>query len=228
MMSLKELIEKYNIKKWLLFLGILLFFLTFELIFFLFGVDLVNINFNDYLKIELFKDLFFFILLGLMYRKYLKEKWLDFWKNIKTYFPISFKDWLSGFIVMLIANIIISNFISGAGENEAAVQDLISKAPFIALLMTTFFAPFIEEMIFRKILKDAVPYPIIFMIVSGFIFGLVHVIGASNIYEYLLIISYGAPGFFFAKTLNKTDNIFCTIMMHMMHNGILTILAMVI
>ena len=35
-------------------------------------------------------------------------------------------------------------------------------------------------------------------------------------------------GFFFAKTLNKTDNIFCTIMMHMMHNGILTILAMVI
>ena len=68
----------------------------------------------------------------------------------------------------------------------------------------------------------------LFMILSGFIFGLVHVLGAANPYEYLLIISYGALGYMFAHTLNATDNIFCTIMMHMFHNGVLTILAMVI
>ena len=129
---------------------------------------------------------------------------------------------------MYASNIILSFFIQGSGENEEAVQLLIKNAPYIAFIMTTLFAPFIEEMIFRKSLQDCFHNKKIYMIISGLIFGLIHVAGAENVLEYFLIIPYGALGFMFAKTLNETDNVYSTIVMHMLHNGVLTILSMVI
>ena len=52
--------------------------------------------------------------------------------------------------------------------------------------------------------------------------------GATNPLEYLMIISYGALGYAFGVILNKTDNIYCVIMMHMIHNGILTLLQVLL
>ena len=63
------------------------------------------------------------------------------------------------------------------------------------------------------------------MILSGFIFGIIHTSISSNILELLLVIPYGALGFMFAKTINETDNIYATILMHMLHNGVLTLIA---
>ena len=163
-----------------------------------------------------------------MYHSYLKEKWFDFKNNIKKYFEISFKNWFLGFIIMIVSNTIINYFFPGLGKNENSVQLLISKIPLIAFLLTTFFAPFVEEMIFRKYLQDAVNNKIIYMITSGLLFGLIHVMGGDTPLEYLLIIPYGALGFMFAKTINETDNIYNTILMHMLHNGVLTLLAILV
>jgi len=80
-------------------------------------------------------------------------------------------------------------------------------------------------MLFRKLLEDCFNNKILFMIISGFIFGLVHVLGTTDYLEYLLIISYGALGFMFSHALVKTNNIYTTIMLHMFHNGVLTIIA---
>ena len=129
---------------------------------------------------------------------------------------------------MIASNIVINSFFKGLGQNEDAVQSIIQNTPYYAILMTTFFAPFIEEIIFRKSLQDCFRNKTLFMIISGLLFGYVHVMTATNPWEYLLIIPYGSLGFMFAKLLNETDNIYCTIMMHMFHNGVLTILSMVI
>ena len=228
MKYMMDLLKNSKLKKWFLFSALLIGYLTFEVIYLLIGIDFTNITKELYIILSLIKYLFFMFLLIIINRKYLKEKIIDFKNNFKPYAIISFKDWFTGFLIMLIVNITISSFISGLGENEAEVQNLISKIPVMAFFMTTIFAPFNEEMIFRKSLKDCVNNKYLYMILSGFIFGLVHVMGSSNPYEYLLIISYGALGFMFAHTLVKTDNIFCTIMMHLLHNGILTILAMVV
>ena len=220
-------LSNFKGKEWLMFSSLSLSFLLFEIIFIILGVDFKSITLTQFLEIQLGKNLFFTILLIIIYYKYLKEKIDDFTKNFTNYFAISFKYWLTGFLIMMISNIIINSYITGLGENENAVQTLISKAPYAAFAMTTLFAPFIEEMIFRKSLQDCFHHKIFYIVTSGFIFGLVHVIGASNPYEYLLIIPYGALGLMFAKTVYETDNIFCTIMMHMLHNGVLTLLAMV-
>ncbi len=220
--------KKNKTKKIILFSLLLFLFLFFELIYVVIGIDFNKIKINELIYLTLIKYFFFIILLAIIYWKYLKDKLIDFKNNFKKYLSISFKDWFCGFLIMIMSNIIINSFISGLGENESSVQALISSTPIFALFMTTFLAPFIEEMIFRKSLQDGINNKKIYMIMSGLIFGLVHVIGSTNPFEYLLIIPYGALGFMFAHTINETDNIFCTIMMHTFHNGILTILAMVI
>ena len=219
--------NKIKVKNWLIFSVILVIFLVFEVIFTFF------IDFSDLSMIDTVLMLFtkYFVLTTFFvayYYDYFKEKWQDFKKNFKKYFSLSFKYWFTGFLIMYFANIIISRFISGVGKNEESVQNLIGSLPFISLIITSVFAPFIEEMVFRKNLQDCFNNKTLYMVTSGFLFGFVHVIGASNPLEYLLIISYGAVGLFFAKTVNETDNIYCTIMMHAIHNFTLTMLSIMV
>ena len=224
-----KILKNKNIKNWLIFLGILLLFLYLDYfivaIYYAVGSDLYDLSMIDKIIILFFKYIVLFIIFLIKDLKYLKEKWHDFIKNFKKYFEISFKNWLTGFIIMVVSNIIISYFIKGIGQNESTVQELIEKLPVAAFILTTICAPFIEEMVFRKNLKDCVDHKLLYMILSGLIFGFIHTSIDTNILELLLIIPYGALGFMFAKTINETDNIYTTIMMHMIHNGALTLLA---
>ena len=224
-----ELLKKIKLKQWIIFLLILFLFLYLD--YFVVGVyfttrtNLNNLSLLDKLIILFSKYIILVIIFLAKDIKYLKEKWIDFKNNFKKYSAIAFKNWFAGFLIMIVSNIIISYFIKGIGQNESAVQELIEKIPVIAFILTTIFAPFIEEMVFRKYLKDCVDNKVLYMILSGLIFGFIHTQIDVNILELLLIIPYGALGFMFAKTINETDNIYTTIMMHMFHNGVLTLLA---
>ena len=228
---MNNLLKKIKTKKWIIFISLFLCFLfldtLFAIIYYYCGGDLKNLTIYETIYFVLLKYLVLIITFIPLYLNYLKEKWIDFKKNIKDYFEISFRNWLVGFIIMIISNLIINYFVSGLGQNESNVQTLIAKMPIIAFFITTLLAPFIEEIIFRKSLQDCFNNKVLYMIISGILFGLVHVIGANNNLEYLLIIPYGALGFMFAKTINETDNIYSTILLHMLHNGVLTILLII-
>ena len=221
-------LTKLKIKNIIIFIVLLITFLLFDFVFLLFNIDFNEISLTDELLMIFTKYFCFITFFVYYYYDYFKDKWKDFKKNIKKYLGISFKYWITGFIIMYFANSIIANYISGVGENEEYVQNLISTTPYISLILTTFFAPFIEEMIFRKSLQDCFNNPLFYMITSGFLFGFIHVLGAADPYEYLLIISYGAMGFFFAKIVHETDNIFCSIMVHAFHNFALTLLSILV
>lgn len=224
-----DLLKKYKIKEWSIFLGILFLFLYVDYfviaIYYTSGVDLKNLSMFNKVIILVAKYIVLIAVFIIKDHKYLKEKWFDFTKNFRKYFIISFKNWFAGFMIMIASNIIIGWFITGIGENESGVQTLIVKLPVLAIIITTILAPFVEEMVFRKNLKDCMNDKLLYMILSGLIFGFIHTSISSNILELFLIIPYGALGFMFAKTLYETDNIYTTIMMHMFHNGALTLLA---
>ena len=224
-----ELLKKVKVKEWLIFLGILFLFLYLDYFivygYYISGTDLYHLSIINKIVILFAKYIILFIVFIIRDHKYLKEKWFDFTKNFKKYFKISFNNWFAGFIIMVISNIIISHFITGLGENESSVQEMIRSIPVIAFILTTICAPFIEEMVFRKYLQPCVDSKVLYMILSGFIFGIIHTSISSNILELLLVIPYGALGFMFAKTINETDNIYATILMHMLHNGVLTLIA---
>ena len=224
-----ELLKKTKVKEWLIFLVIFFLFLYIDY----FIVAMYYINNSDLYNLSKYSKIFilfakYFILIAIFIirdHKYLKEKWIDFKNNFKKYTKISFKNWFAGFIIMFISNIIINIFIPGIGENESAVQTIIKQMPVIAFILTTILAPFVEEMVFRKYIKNCINSKILYMIISGLIFGFIHTSISTNTLELLLIIPYGSLGFMFAKTVYETDNIYTSIMMHMFHNGILTLLA---
>lgn len=224
-----SIINSIKYRKVLLFIGIFLIFMYVDYLivgmYYAAGYNLHNLSLFNKTLILVSKYIILILIYIIKDHKYLKEKWFDFIQNIKKYFEISFKNWFTGFLIMLLSNIIINYFVSGLGENESAVQILIKQIPITAFILTTILAPFTEEMVFRKSLKDCVTNKWVYMILSGLIFGLIHTSIDTNILELLLIIPYGALGFMFAKTVSETDNIYPAIMMHMLHNGILTLLA---
>ena len=210
------------------FILISFFFLFFEIIYPILGYNYNSFSPRTKLLLMLLKYIVFIVIFVIKYRKYLKDKWKDFWINKKKYSSIAFKWWGLGFLLMIVINRILDTIIGGVGANEEAVQSLLEAEPVIALAATTLFAPFVEEMIYRKSLQDCFKNNTLYIIISGLIFGLIHVIGSSNPLDYLFIISYGLFGACFAKILVETDNIYSTIMVHMFHNGMLSLLSIVV
>ena len=140
-------------------------------------------------------------------------------KNFKDYFSTSFKYYFIGLIIMYVSNLLISFFFSEANaNNETAVRNLMDMYPLYMLFSVAIYAPFVEEIIFRKNIFDCVISfreskftRYLYALISGLIFASLHVLGMTNSYlDYLWIA--------FALLYNKTGNIFCSITMHAMHN----------
>lgn len=226
-----EFFNKYkNIIR--LIISLLLFFFSYlvQLVpIFLFDIDVVNASDTTLYALQAFSNSFMAICIFLMYRKELISKFKEFIKNFWDMADISIKYWLIGLCAMAVSNILISTFSPvKIANNEAGVQDIITSVPFIALFLTTVLAPFTEEMIFRKAFRDVFPKKMEYILLSGIIFGALHVISSvTSLYDYLYIIPYSSLGIAFAALYYKTDNIFTSIFVHMLHNGILTILSIV-
>jgi len=77
--------------------------------------------------------------------------------------------------------------------------------------------------IFRQSFRNLFQNKWLFIIISGLVFGGMHVFTGNNIskLDLLYLIPYSAPGMAFAYMLYKTDNIFVSMGFHMLHNGIM-------
>lgn len=143
-------------------------------------------------------------------------------KNYKEYFENNFKYYLIGISIMALSNIIIS-FINSGGiaGNEETIRETFSKAPVYMYISAVFLAPLLEELVFRLGIRNIFTNNKLFIIISGLVFGGLHVIGNINtIVDILYLIPYSVPGFAFAYMLYKTNNIFVPIGFHFLHNGI--------
>ncbi len=192
---------------------------------FLFNLD-IKIG-STRVILSTFSNLILLFILFLIYKKELKQEWIKFKKNFLINIDTGIKYWLIGLLIMMISNIIINFFLkAGQAENEKAVQQMISSLPWLMIISAGILAPIVEEIVFRKSFKNAFLNKWLFIILSGLIFGALHVITSFNsITELLYIIPYGSLGIAFAAMYYKTDTIYTSISMHMLHNLILTIIS---
>ncbi len=222
-----------NLKNIAKFIGIFFLYFISDLIYLIplmiFKVDLNSLSTTIQMILMISADLFVSIILFIIYRKYLIEKWHDFKKSFNEYFEIGLKYWLMGLFFMFITNSLLATF-SPVKEaiNENAVQNLIKTSPILAMMLTTIFAPINEEIIFRKTIQDCFKNKWVFIVISGLIFGYLHVTSSETLFDFLYIIPYGSLGAFFAYILSKTNNIYTTILMHMIHNGFLTLISIIL
>ena len=146
----------------------------------------------------------------------------DIRKNHKEYFKKYFKFWLISVGIMLISNLFINLMNNGIAGNEESLRETFKISPFYIYFSSVIYAPLVEELIFRQSIRNIVPNKIAFIILSGLIFGGLHILsGYSGPMDLLYLIPYSAPGIAFAYILADSDNIFISVCLHLMHNGIL-------
>lgn len=226
----KDWIHPKNFFKLLIFLLLFLFSSIFQLI----PISLFNLNIKNLSNVEqnyltLFSNIILLIIYIIIYRKDLKQDIINFKNKAYEHLDTAFKYWLIGLIIMVVSNLIINLFATQAiAGNEQKVQSLIGCTPILSVLTIGIIAPFIEEMTFRKIFYDAFNNKKLFIIISGLVFGGLHIVTSFNsAWDLLYLIPYCSLGFAFAIIMTKTKNIFASTSMHMFHNTILTILSIV-
>lgn len=153
----------------------------------------------------------------------LKKDIKDIKKNHRSYFSKYIKYWFFATLIMMFSNLIINFLNNGAiAGNEESVRSIFKAAPIYTLFSAVVFAPIVEELVFRRSLKNIISSPIFFIITSGLVFGGLHVVGNINSWiDILYIIPYSVHGVTFAYILTKTDNVLISMGLHFLHNGIM-------
>lgn len=220
--------NKTIIKNSLIFLSYFFYQLLVFFVVSLFNVNVKNFSFvqkNIYLFIT---DLIYLIILIYLYRDELKSDLSKFKKNgdklITKYFPI----YLLGVFLMGISNMIVSSITKmEISSNEETVRTLIKFYPVYMIFSSVIYAPIVEELVFRKSIRKIFDDKVVFVLTSGFLFGLVHVIGGNTSSNELLMgIPYIVMGIDLAYIYYKSDNIFTTMFIHSMHNFILLLIQL--
>lgn len=157
-----------------------------------------------------------------IYRKRLINDFKNFKKENTN---IAIKNWLCGLGIMIVSNLIISFIVRDIAANESANRELLNNLPITNMIIMVIIAPLIEEITFRASFKNAFSKWYTFAITTGLLFGLAH-IAEYTLLELLFIIPYGALGFFFAKAMYETNNIYTSYIAHFIHNGLCILLIM--
>ena len=219
---------KKIIKNILIFISYFVYEYLFIAILEAFGINYSNLKYNNKVLLVFTFYVIYLLFIIFMYRKELIEDIHDFKKNYKKYLNKYVALYFLGVLLMAVSNLILQKItnleISG---NEENVRALISKVPLFMAFSSVIYAPFIEEMIFRKSIKNIINNKYVFIILSGIIFGALHISNFRDFNQILMGIPYIIMGIDFAYIYYKTNNIFTTMTFHLCHNLILFTLQLI-
>lgn len=202
-------------------IGIIILMLTFTSIFFsILNINPTTLTDKQYILYLTISNILLIGIFILIYRKTLIKDFKSYIKNISKNIEQSIKYWLIGFIIMIVSNLIVTFILNkGIAGNEEEVRALLDSFPIFMIFNTVIYAPLTEELAFRKSIKDAINNKWIYVLTSGLVFGMLHIISyITTPIDLVYLIPYSALGISFALLYHKTDNIFSTITMHAIHN----------
>lgn len=137
------------------------------------------------------------------------------------------------FIIVKIGSGIISSvlclllgFELDVSENQKVINSYIEVAPLLMLFTTSITTPIVEEGIFRLGLKKVINNKIAFIVLSGLIFGFLHIFPTDLDLTYALVTSipYVAIGCTLAYIYVSEGNIYYPMIIHGINNFVSLIL----
>lgn len=175
---------------------------------------------------------FYAIIIILMVSVFFKQLVHDFkiFKNyFKEYSALVFKTWGKALVLIMIVTIIIQ-LITGKTQanNQIALQNSFKSTPVFIAILAMFYAPISEELMFRGVFRKFIKNKKLFIIISGVVFGLMHVIDDSKtIAEFSYVFVYSILGIYLSSIYAKTNNLCTNIFMHFIQNT-LSVLGMIL
>ena len=131
------------------------------------------------------------------------------------------------FFVIKIASAIVTGIIGSAfgmeigdSENQEALIKMLEASPLMMVISSSLFAPIVEEGIFRLGFRKVIDNKKVFIIISGLIFGFMHIFPTDLSISIALTysISYVSIGIALAYIYVDTDNIWYPILIHGLNN----------
>lgn len=160
----------------------------------------------------------FFILIN---KAELKAMVKDFKKNYRQHLKAAIFLWLGGFVLMLALNFLVYYvFTSGAdiNTNEQVVRDQMNELAIAAFIVYNFLAPILEELVFR-LGFNAIKNKYLYLTITSSVFASMHILGdLDHLMALLYILPYLALGLTFGLAYQKTNNIFTSMIVHILHN----------
>lgn len=216
------------IKSILIIISYFVYDILFKAILYAFNINYYNLDNKYKIIVTFIIKMIYMLILLFIYRKELSEELKDFKENYKKYLSKNIIIYLLGIFLMFISSLVINKITNQSlPDNEEKVRLLIKEFPLYMIFSTVIYAPLVEELIFRKSLRNILKYKYLFIIVCGLLFGILHISNFKDINEVLYSIPYIIMGIDFAYIYYKTNNIFTTIAFHLCHNLILLIIQLI-
>ena len=204
-------------------LFILSYFLGGNLLALLFSLLFHSLKLNKYIGVA--EILVYLIIAGTyiyIFRKDLKKDLKKFKKDYKKDLKIAFKYYIRGIFIMIVSNLLIASLLKiGKSVNELQNIANLKREPVVQFLLIILLAPLIEELVFRFSFRNMSKDVAKFSFTTGILFGAVHVISSlGNPLAILYLIPYSAMGIALGYAYKKTDTIFSSFTLHVIHNSI--------
>ena len=187
---------------------------------------------NKYLPDGMLFDLAFYIgmmiLAIIFFRDLLNNNFTIFRKNFKAYFQnLIGKVGLFYLIYIFVALLVVFLSKTIVSANQTNLESL---PIWYSFPLAVFYAPLVEETLFRGCIRRFIKNDIIFIIISGLTFGLLHtVFTETSLYSvFVLAIPYATMGCFLAYLYVKTNNICTNMAFHAFHNTLAMIMSILI
>ena len=225
-----------NLLKLIICFGLFLYITSIvKKVFFLIGINVSNLSPVLKALIEFFISLFLLIISVLIYRKDLQKDFNEFkcnWKNkilfsLKLFGIFILLKISSGFLASFLA--VIFNIELTSSENQMAINDLLEQFPVLIIFGAVVFAPIYEETLFRFGFKKVINNKYLFILVSGLLFGFIHIFPTDLNLGLALIqaVPYVTMGLCLAYYYQKTNNICYSILLHF-YNNLLSMMLLIV
>lgn len=167
------------------------------------------------------------IYLFIIFRKKLKSALKDFKKNHSGYLLRGFEIYFLSYLVMIFVQMILYKLIGSLPTNEELNREAIRNNIFHSVLQMCIFAPFQEELLFRQNFRNLFKNKIVFSIVTGVIFGSMHLIAAKSLIELPYILTYSIMGIALGYMYYDSDNIYTSMCLHSFNNTFALIITVI-
>ena len=185
-----------------------------------------NLSYNVLRVLEVVLYVFVFLTTVIPARKVLRYGWEKYTDSFRDNMKTIMRSQIFIMAVMAVISIIIMKLGIGGSYNQDQISGLVRRNPYLYTLMATVFAPFVEEIVFRGCIYrriEASGHKYLGFLISSLIFGLIHVITPllqGDWSQGIYIIVYGSLGMVMCYVYEKTDSLFCSILLHMLNNAI--------
>lgn len=174
-------------------------------------------------------DILVFAMMVLLFYKDLKRDFKYFKEYFREYNSFVWKMFGLSIAIMFVLAISIKLYTGiNSPTNQVKLLETFSIKPLYIIFLAMIYAPITEELLFRGIIRKVFNNKYLFIIISGVLFGALHVVDDfQSIKELLYILVYSSLGIFMASTYYKTNNLCTNIYFHFIQNT-LAVMAMIL